>query len=62
MKLQNIEDPYNYLYKHRFCTTNNKVYIFIIIIFIIIIIIIMAVQPFVVPWRLFQFLGPIHSR
>jgi hypothetical protein len=27
-----------------------------------IIIIIIAVQPFVVPWPLFQFLDPIHSR
>jgi hypothetical protein len=33
-----------------------------IIIIIIIIIIIMAVQPFVGPWPLFQFLDPIHSR
>jgi hypothetical protein len=29
---------------------------------IIIIIIIMALQPFVGPWTLFQFLDPIHSR
>jgi hypothetical protein len=31
------------------------------IIIIIIIIIIMALQPFVGPWPLFQFLDPIHS-
>jgi hypothetical protein len=33
-----------------------------IIIIIIIIIIIVALQPFVVPRPLFQFLNPIHSR
>jgi hypothetical protein len=32
------------------------------IIIIIIIIIIMAVQPFVGPWPLYQFLDAIHSR
>jgi hypothetical protein len=32
-----------------------------IIIIIIIIIIIMALQPFIGPWPLFQFLDPIHS-
>jgi hypothetical protein len=31
-------------------------------IIIIIITIIMALQPFVGPWPLFQFLDPIHSR
>jgi hypothetical protein len=35
--------------------------IIIIIINIIIIIIIMAIQPFVGPWPLFQFLDPIRS-
>jgi hypothetical protein len=29
---------------------------------IVIIIIIMALQPFLGPWPLFQFLDPIHSR
>jgi uncharacterized protein HemY len=33
-----------------------------IIIIIIIIIIIMVLQPLVVPWPLYQFLDPIHSR
>jgi hypothetical protein len=36
--------------------------IIIIIIIIIIITIIMALQPFVEPWPLFQFLDAIHSR
>jgi hypothetical protein len=36
--------------------------IIIMIIIIIIIIIIMALQHFVEPWLLFQFLDPIHSR
>jgi hypothetical protein len=34
----------------------------IIILIIVIIIIIMALQPFVEPWPLFQFLDIIHSR
>jgi hypothetical protein len=38
-------------------TITNK-----IIIIIIIIIIIVALQTFVLPWPLFQFLDPIHSR
>jgi hypothetical protein len=37
-------------------------YVCSITIIIIIIIIIMALQPFVAPWPLFQFLDSIHSR
>jgi hypothetical protein len=40
--------------------TNTTVVVNIII--IIIIIIIIALQPFIGPWPLFQFLDPIHSR
>jgi hypothetical protein len=31
-------------------------------IIIVVVIIIMALQPFIGPWPLFQFLDPIHSR
>jgi heme A synthase len=41
---------------------SKESYVMFIIIIIIIIIIIMALQPFVGPWPLFQFLHPIHGR
>jgi hypothetical protein len=45
-----------------FVSYGRETWYFTLIIIIIIIIIIIALQPFVGPWPLFQFLDPIHSR
>jgi hypothetical protein len=57
--------PYIPINPFRFLSLPNNYTIelqFYVIIIIIIIIIIIAVESFVGPWRLFQFLDPIHSR